>query len=908
MRPLLSSICLVALGTSAFSQNSAMLQMRPLVSQGVNKAATDTNVITQEEVMKLLAAGEQDAAEAKLLQGLRCEPENLDFIFLASFLARSRFDLNNSSTGFFLNLTKRPNSPEGMASACVLAIDGSQNPISVLSYYSALLILAEEHPESVPLQWLAAIEARTLTWDPQNNLTPALRKKILQFGIDTYENIDRSMTPNIGPVLLHQTLGNMLEQLQDYEGALAYREKALWLERRPWSLDAAANTLNLLDRPKEALPLIQEAVAQSPQDASYHGKLGSTLLKLGRQDEAIKAWQEGYALSHLADYPFSISLFYRDRGDYPNALQSIRQALALEPKNKYYQVLEARFSTLCGQPDAAKKIKEVGSLDFEGKPYAIDEKQLSNPWFVAATTGDFHAIRKMLSIPDPSPGAKVTLTDKIRYRIAHESRGLLNRLEQVGTIASFRISGLQLAQWIRKKFRIQDLNAANPQFYNQTALMIAAKDGWEQMAKDLIREGARLNQTDNNGDTALHYSIQFKQPRLAKLLLDASPNCTLQDKWHQTPLIMAAVENDTPSVRMLLEKNVDPNPGTPHGGTPLQYAAANGNLEISNLLIKRGADVNLQAKNSGAFPLLVACRNGHTYLVSPLISAGARINQADHNGKTPLSESIVPDLNKPLIRLLVEKGAFLTSADFNGITPITKARILGYEELAQDWERKSGSNMPVNLQSFLTNTTFTNQSTKAVALTLPLLMESGYFPQCLGSLSLSKKEALRELAEKRGIKTPETLLKLIRAMKQYDPAKRDDLSTTSQPSGVVVGELLKNALHQIQSSAPVSTQDDTAWVKSSMIWLTALGMSAGYLSEEEGNRLIQETTNMLLRKYASWEDFLKSFLSGAKFYSGWSYQRYGHICDLILTSGLPWPAPEKDQPVTTGRASPNPSQ
>lgn len=884
-----------------------MPQMQAVVSQEINTAATDTNVVTQEEVLKLLANGEQDAAEAKLVQGLRREPENLDFLFFASFLARSRFDLNNSSTGFFLNLTKRPNSMEGMASACILAIDGSENSLGALAYYSALLILAEEHPDSVPLQWLAAIEARNLTQASQDNIPPALRTKILQFGVDTYGKIVRSMAPNIGPVLLHQTLGNMLEQLQDYEGALAYREKALWLERRSWSLEAAANTFNLLDLPRKALPLIQEAVEQSPQDAFYHGKLGSTLLKLGRQDEAIKAWQEGYALSHLASYPFFTSLVYRDRGDYPNALQSMRQALALEPRNQYYQVLEARFSALCGEPNAAKKIKEVGSLDFEGKPYRED-KELNDPWFTAATTGDFHAIRKMLSIPDPAPGARITLEDKIRYWIAHETRVLLNRLEQVKIIPTFKISGLELAQLIRKKFRMQDPNAVAVKSYNQTALMIAASNGWEQMAKDLVEEGSKLNQTDINGDTALHYSIQFKQPRLAKLLLDASPDCTIQDKWHQTPLIMAAVENDIPSVKMLLEKNVDPNIGTPHGGTPLQYAAAAGELEIVDLLINKGADVNLQAKNSGAFPLLVACRNGHTYLVDPLISAGAHINQTDHNEKTPLSESIVPDLNKPLIDLLVKKGASLTSVDTNGITPIMKARILGYEELANDWERQSGSNMPLNLPAFLTNTTFENQSTMAVALTLPLLMESGYFPQCIASLSLSKKVALRELSEKRGIKNPETLLKLIRAMKQYDPAKRDDLSNTSQASGVVVGDLLKNALHQIRSSAPVSTQDDTAWVKSSLIWITALGMSAGYLSEEEGSALIKETNNELLMKYSSWQDFLKSFLTGAKFYSGWSYQRYRHICDHILSSGIPWPPPKKDLPMTSGGASLTPSQ
>ena len=899
MKFILPLFCLFAAGVSAFSQVGGIPQTGPVSAPGTNEvtAVTNTNVVFREEVLQLLTSGEQDAAESKLLQGLRSQPENLDLLFLASFLARSRFDIATASAGFFINLNKRPDSLEGRIAACVLAIDatGSKNPFFALPYYNALLILADEHPESLVLQWLTAVEARTLTSGAENKLPPALRTKILQYGVNTYEGILASMKPNIGPVLIHQTLGNMLEQLQDYDGALVHREKALWLERKPWSLDAAAITLDLLGRSKEALPLVQEAVDMDPQNPAYRSKLGSILLKLGRPEEAIKAWQEGYAISHLASYPYCISLVYRNKGDYPDALQSIRQALALEPQNQHYKIYEARYAALCGEPDASRKIKEVGSFDFEGKPLPPNNDPSMDPWFVAANTGDFHAIRKMLSIPDPAPGTQITISDKLRYRFFHEIRGLLSRLEQLKTIPALRISGSRLAQQIREKFRILDPSATNPRFYNQTALMIAAEDGWEQMANDLLQEGANLNQTDNNGDTALHYSIQFKQPRLAQLLLNASPDCTIQDKWHQTPLIMAAVENDVPSVRMLLEKNVDPNTGTPHGGTPLQYASANGELEIVNLLIKKGADVNLQAKNSGAFPLIVACRLGHTYLIKPLLSAGAGINQTDNSGNTPLSDSVVPDLKSSLTSLLVDDGASPTSSDSNGITPIMKARCLGYEELAKAWEQKSGTNTPLKLQSLLTNTTFTDQESRAVALTLPLLMESGSFSKGLLTLSVSKKEAIKELSENYGIRTPEYLLKLVHSMDRYDPNAKDTSTTNSQPSAVVIADLLKTALRQIKSSAPVQTQDDTAWIKSEMIRLTSLGMSAGYLSEEDGKALISKTTDELLKKYSSWNEYLQSFLTGARFHAGWSYHRYKNICDLILGSALPWPSQQSDK-------------
>ena len=61
-----------------------------------------------------------------------------------------------------------------------------------------------------------------------------------------------------------------------------------------------------------------------------------------------------------------------------------------------------------------------------------------------------------------------------------------------------------------------------------------------------------------------------------------------------------------------------------NGSTPL-FASAKGNVEIVNVLLTGGADVN-QNLSDGQSPLFAACEEGHVENVVLLIGAGANIN------------------------------------------------------------------------------------------------------------------------------------------------------------------------------------------------------------------------------------------------------------------------------------------
>ena len=80
---------------------------------------------------------------------------------------------------------------------------------------------------------------------------------------------------------------------------------------------------------------------------------------------------------------------------------------------------------------------------------------------------------------------------------------------------------------------------------------------------------------------------------------------TKPDYWHG--FYIAALQNNTESLKNLIEKGADVNAKNKYEQTTLHYAAREGHTEIVEFLIEKGADVN--AKNKyGLTPLHFAAK------------------------------------------------------------------------------------------------------------------------------------------------------------------------------------------------------------------------------------------------------------------------------------------------------------
>ncbi|MGH9760496.1 MAG: ankyrin repeat domain-containing protein, partial [Blastocatellia bacterium] len=108
---------------------------------------------------------------------------------------------------------------------------------------------------------------------------------------------------------------------------------------------------------------------------------------------------------------------------------------------------------------------------------------------------------------------------------------------------------------------------------------------------------------------------------------------------------------------LLVERGADINAVSKNKftATPLQGAAVTNRIDIARLLISHGTNVSPRGEG-GASPLHEAAGSGEVEFARMLLDAGANVNAKDDEGKTPLT--IPLEYKKPEItKLLREHGA-----------------------------------------------------------------------------------------------------------------------------------------------------------------------------------------------------------------------------------------------------------
>jgi len=124
-----------------------------------------------------------------------------------------------------------------------------------------------------------------------------------------------------------------------------------------------------------------------------------------------------------------------------------------------------------------------------------------------------------------------------------------------------------------------------------------------------------------------------------------------------------AGEGDTDGVRCELELGVAVDARNDRDFTPLACAASSpdSNLEVLQILIEAGADVNASVDSSKNFPIGLAACTGDLPKVQLLLDAGANIHFASPSGYTILiniAYSLHDSKNLvPMIEFLVRNGA-----------------------------------------------------------------------------------------------------------------------------------------------------------------------------------------------------------------------------------------------------------
>ncbi|WP_338602168.1 ankyrin repeat domain-containing protein [Sulfolobus tengchongensis] len=136
-------------------------------------------------------------------------------------------------------------------------------------------------------------------------------------------------------------------------------------------------------------------------------------------------------------------------------------------------------------------------------------------------------------------------------------------------------------------------------------------------------------------------------------------------------LFEALEKKNVRKVRELLDRGVDPNIQYEHGLTPLHIASGLGHPNLVKLLLKYGANPNVQnvafpeikifgdiplPKNDGYTPLHFAVQGGYAKIIKILVKHGANLNTVSNNGLSPLHLATILGKVK-VVETLLKLGA-----------------------------------------------------------------------------------------------------------------------------------------------------------------------------------------------------------------------------------------------------------
>jgi ankyrin repeat protein len=203
-----------------------------------------------------------------------------------------------------------------------------------------------------------------------------------------------------------------------------------------------------------------------------------------------------------------------------------------------------------------------------------------------------------------------------------------------------------------------DPNVVYTSQHSYTPLISAASAGRIDIAKQLLKAGARVDLVAEDGRTAVDAASEnCKKPDMVKFLIDqggrAGENSLLTALWK---VEAHPLDCSHATIGYLLQAGADPNQRDTKGMTALMVAADRVDAESVRLLLQYKADVNVQAGPYRSTALHAACRRSVAdrqpstlAILKDLLRAGADPNLRDALGQTALDSlgppSVTPYLN-----------------------------------------------------------------------------------------------------------------------------------------------------------------------------------------------------------------------------------------------------------------------
>ncbi len=215
-------------------------------------------------------------------------------------------------------------------------------------------------------------------------------------------------------------------------------------------------------------------------------------------------------------------------------------------------------------------------------------------------------------------------------------------------------------------------------------LIEAARAGDVEQITQALQKGANVDAVSGQGVSALMFAAAAGRPLAVQKLLDAHAHVDTRVGRGITALRIAVAAGSPDTARRLLAAGADRNDVDTNGSRLLFAAAGNGNVELLELFLTPGEDINYKREAGGYTALDAALETQHWKAAEHLLAHGATL-AASVTGRDqavqkllelepvvkPGTMSLVQtvDLPSPLLfRAVLSQGARTDFTDANGNT------------------------------------------------------------------------------------------------------------------------------------------------------------------------------------------------------------------------------------------------
>ena len=183
----------------------------------------------------------------------------------------------------------------------------------------------------------------------------------------------------------------------------------------------------------------------------------------------------------------------------------------------------------------------------------------------------------------------------------------------------------------------------------------------------------------------LHEAVVIGDSEKVRQILTPEFEINQKDSSGMTALQLAVREQNMEIIELLVDSGADVNlPSTRFLFTPLHISIRT-SFAMSKFLIDHGADIN-QKNSEGASPLHIAARAGNNEMVEFLIANGADVNSEDSEDYTPLHNAAWNG-HLRAVEMLVSSGADINASTYTGDTPYNCAAGKNHDDVTAFLER-----------------------------------------------------------------------------------------------------------------------------------------------------------------------------------------------------------------------------